>query len=66
MTQHLVSETRFERCQEDTFNVEVDDIAPLKKIRVRVDGTGCRPDWFLDRVKKMLPFVLALWTGISS
>ncbi|XP_067084534.1 lipoxygenase homology domain-containing protein 1 [Osmerus mordax] len=44
------NENRFERGQEDTFNVEVDDIAPLKKIRVRIDGSGSRPDWFLDRV----------------
>lgn len=41
---------RFERDQEDTFTLEIDDIAPLKKIRVRIDGSGCRPDWFLDRV----------------
>ncbi|KAK5871016.1 hypothetical protein PBY51_003919 [Eleginops maclovinus] len=41
---------RFERDQEDTFSLEVDDIAPLKKIRVRIDGSGSRPDWFLDRI----------------
>uniref|UniRef100_A0A667ZD74 Lipoxygenase homology PLAT domains 1 n=1 Tax=Myripristis murdjan TaxID=586833 RepID=A0A667ZD74_9TELE len=41
---------RFERGQEDTFNLEIDDIAPLKKIRLRIDGTGSRPDWFLDRI----------------
>ncbi|XP_054895001.1 lipoxygenase homology domain-containing protein 1 [Poeciliopsis prolifica] len=41
---------RFERDQEDTFTLEIDDIAPLKKIRVRIDGTGSRPDWFLDRI----------------
>uniref|UniRef100_A0A1A8LWQ9 Lipoxygenase homology domains 1b n=1 Tax=Nothobranchius pienaari TaxID=704102 RepID=A0A1A8LWQ9_9TELE len=41
---------RFERDQEDTFTLEIDDIAPLKKIRVRIDGSGCRPDWFLDRI----------------
>ncbi|XP_071394579.1 lipoxygenase homology domain-containing protein 1 [Centroberyx affinis] len=41
---------RFERGQEDTFNLEIDDIAPLKKIRFRIDGTGSRPDWFLDKV----------------
>uniref|UniRef100_A0A8B9L468 Lipoxygenase homology domains 1b n=1 Tax=Astyanax mexicanus TaxID=7994 RepID=A0A8B9L468_ASTMX len=41
---------RFERDQEDTFNLEVDDIAPLKKLRVRIDGTGSRPDWFLDKI----------------
>lgn len=42
---------RFERGQEDTFSLEVDDIAPLKKIRVRIDGSGSRPDWFLDSVR---------------
>ncbi|XP_054628770.1 lipoxygenase homology domain-containing protein 1 isoform X1 [Dunckerocampus dactyliophorus] len=44
------NEDRFERDQEDTFSLEVDDIAPLKKIRVRTDGSGSRPDWFLDRI----------------
>ncbi|KAJ8339353.1 hypothetical protein SKAU_G00361390 [Synaphobranchus kaupii] len=44
------NEDRFERGQEDTFNLEIDDIAPLKKMRVRIDGTGSRPDWFLDKV----------------
>lgn len=43
---------RFERGQEDTFSLEVDDIAPLKKIRVRIDGSGSRPDWFLDSVRR--------------
>ncbi|KAM9810394.1 lipoxygenase homology domain-containing protein 1-like [Neosynchiropus ocellatus] len=41
---------RFERGQEDIFTLEIDDISPLKKIRVRIDGTGSRPDWFLDRI----------------
>ncbi|XP_065818145.1 lipoxygenase homology domain-containing protein 1 [Labrus bergylta] len=44
------NEDRFERDQEDTFSLEIDDIAPLKKIRVRIDATGSRPDWFLDRI----------------
>ncbi|XP_028314075.1 lipoxygenase homology domain-containing protein 1 isoform X3 [Gouania willdenowi] len=44
------NEDRFERGQEDTFSLEIDDIAPLKKIRLRIDGSGCRPDWFLDRM----------------
>uniref|UniRef100_A0A3Q3FUX6 Lipoxygenase homology PLAT domains 1b n=1 Tax=Labrus bergylta TaxID=56723 RepID=A0A3Q3FUX6_9LABR len=48
------NEDRFERDQEDTFSLEIDDIAPLKKIRVRIDATGSRPDWFLDRVTKRL------------
>uniref|UniRef100_H3DGZ8 Lipoxygenase homology PLAT domains 1 n=1 Tax=Tetraodon nigroviridis TaxID=99883 RepID=H3DGZ8_TETNG len=41
---------RFERGQDDTFSMEVDDIAPLKKVRLRTDGSGSRPDWFLDKV----------------
>ncbi|TNM89906.1 hypothetical protein fugu_004140 [Takifugu bimaculatus] len=44
------NEDRFERGQEDTFSLEVDDIAPLKKIRVRTDASGSRPDWFLDKM----------------
>uniref|UniRef100_A0AAY4CCW5 PLAT domain-containing protein n=1 Tax=Denticeps clupeoides TaxID=299321 RepID=A0AAY4CCW5_9TELE len=44
------NEDRFERGQDDTFNLEIDDIAPLKKMRVRIDGTGSRPDWFLDKI----------------
>ncbi|XP_056875603.1 lipoxygenase homology domain-containing protein 1 [Takifugu flavidus] len=44
------NEDRFERGQEDTFNMEIDDIAPLRKIRLRIDGSGSRPDWFLDQV----------------
>ncbi|XP_030215683.1 lipoxygenase homology domain-containing protein 1 [Gadus morhua] len=53
---------RFERGQEDTFNVEIDDIAPLKKIRLRVDGTGSRPDWFLDNVQMRNPITEDLYT----
>uniref|UniRef100_A0A3P8UHJ0 Lipoxygenase homology PLAT domains 1 n=1 Tax=Cynoglossus semilaevis TaxID=244447 RepID=A0A3P8UHJ0_CYNSE len=41
------NEDRFERGQEDTFNMEIDDIAPLKKMRLRIDGSGSRPDWFV-------------------
>ncbi|XP_029436484.1 lipoxygenase homology domain-containing protein 1 [Rhinatrema bivittatum] len=41
---------RFERGQEDTFVMEVADIAPLKKIRVRIDGKGSRPEWFLETI----------------
>lgn len=41
---------RFERGQKDTFNLEIEDIAPLRKMRVRIDGSGSRPDWFLDKV----------------
>lgn len=34
--------------------MEIDDIAPLKKMRLRVDGSGSRPDWFLDQVSSPL------------
>uniref|UniRef100_A0A8C6KKR9 ST8 alpha-N-acetyl-neuraminide alpha-2,8-sialyltransferase 5 n=1 Tax=Nothobranchius furzeri TaxID=105023 RepID=A0A8C6KKR9_NOTFU len=44
------NEDRFERGQEDTFNKEIDDIEPLRKMRLRIDGSGSRPDWFLDKV----------------
>ncbi|XP_071760769.2 lipoxygenase homology domain-containing protein 1 [Centroberyx gerrardi] len=44
------NEDRFERGQEDTFSLEIDDIAPLRKMRLRIDGSGSRPDWFLDKV----------------
>ncbi|XP_076018180.1 lipoxygenase homology domain-containing protein 1 [Genypterus blacodes] len=44
------NEDRFERDQQDTFIMEIDDIAPLKKMRIRIDASGCRPDWFFDKV----------------
>ncbi|XP_026052473.1 lipoxygenase homology domain-containing protein 1-like [Carassius auratus] len=44
-------EDRFERGQTDTFNLEIEDIAPLRKMRVRIDGSGSRPDWFLDKIE---------------
>ncbi|XP_025021880.1 lipoxygenase homology domain-containing protein 1 [Python bivittatus] len=44
------SGNRFEIGQKDTFIMEIPDIAPLKKMRIRTDGTGCRPDWFLEQV----------------
>lgn len=47
---------RFERGQEDTFNMEIDDIAPLRKMRLRIDGSGSRPDWFLDQVSSSPSF----------
>ncbi|XP_059398613.1 lipoxygenase homology domain-containing protein 1 [Carassius carassius] len=44
-------EDRFERGQKDTFNLEIEVIAPLRKMRVRIDGSGSRPDWFLDKIE---------------
>lgn len=34
--------------------MEIDDIAPLRKMRLRIDGSGSRPDWFLDQVSSSL------------
>lgn len=41
---------RFERGRADLVKLELDDIAPLKKIRVEHDGKSSRPDWFLEKV----------------
>uniref|UniRef100_A0A670JIB8 Lipoxygenase homology PLAT domains 1 n=1 Tax=Podarcis muralis TaxID=64176 RepID=A0A670JIB8_PODMU len=41
---------RFEIGQKDTFIMEIPDIAPLRKMRIRTDGEGCRPDWFLEQI----------------
>ncbi|XP_004855149.1 lipoxygenase homology domain-containing protein 1 isoform X2 [Heterocephalus glaber] len=41
---------RFEREQNDTFIVEILDIAPFTKMRIRIDGLGSRPEWFLERI----------------
>uniref|UniRef100_G3T1Y4 Lipoxygenase homology PLAT domains 1 n=1 Tax=Loxodonta africana TaxID=9785 RepID=G3T1Y4_LOXAF len=40
----------FEREQNDTFIMEILDIAPFTKMRIRTDGLGSRPEWFLERV----------------
>ncbi|XP_056399217.1 lipoxygenase homology domain-containing protein 1 isoform X2 [Hyla sarda] len=41
---------RFERGQKDTFVMEIADIAPFKKMRVRIDGKGSRPEWYLEQI----------------
>ncbi|XP_062984875.1 lipoxygenase homology domain-containing protein 1 [Elgaria multicarinata webbii] len=41
---------RFEIGQRDTFMMEIPDIAPFRKMRIRSDGEGCRPDWFLEQI----------------
>lgn len=41
---------RFERGRADLVKMELDDIAPLKKIRVEHNGKSSRPDWFLEKV----------------
>ncbi|KAK4811325.1 hypothetical protein QYF61_024461 [Mycteria americana] len=30
--------------------MEITDIAPLRKMRIRTDGKGSRPHWFLERI----------------
>ncbi|KAL2100047.1 hypothetical protein ACEWY4_004441 [Coilia grayii] len=40
----------FERAQVDSFNIEVEDIAPLRMIRIRSDGAGSRPHYLLEQV----------------
>ncbi|XP_078473113.1 lipoxygenase homology domain-containing protein 1 [Lampetra planeri] len=42
---------RFERGQTDILMMEIDDISPLRKIRVRSSGKGCRPDWNLQKIE---------------
>lgn len=51
----LLSTPRFEREQNDTFIMEILDIAPFTKMRIRIDGLGSRPEWFLERVKCLDP-----------
>lgn len=45
------SSERFERGRTDIFKIEIDDVAPLKKIRVFHDGKSSRPDWFLEKIE---------------
>lgn len=49
--------SRFEREQNDTFIMEILDIAPFTKMRIRIDGMGSRPEWFLERVTWCPPFL---------
>lgn len=51
----LLSAPRFEREQNDTFLMEILDIAPFTKMRIRIDGLGSRPEWFLERVGRRHP-----------
>ncbi|KAJ8789662.1 hypothetical protein J1605_004899 [Eschrichtius robustus] len=67
----LTRSYRFEREQNDTFIMEILDIAPFTKMRIRIDGLGSRPEWFLERVTWLdphppfhplpTPFFLLLW-----
>lgn len=71
----LLSSPRFEREQNDTFVMEILDIAPFTKMRIRIDGLGSRPEWFLERVRclpstccpALLPALLGYqWTRLKS
>uniref|UniRef100_A0A4W5K096 PLAT domain-containing protein n=1 Tax=Hucho hucho TaxID=62062 RepID=A0A4W5K096_9TELE len=44
------NEDRIERGQEDMFILEVDDNAPLRKMKACIDGSSSQPDWFLDKI----------------
>lgn len=37
--------------------MEILDIAPFTKMRIRIDGLGSRPEWFLERVTHAVPFL---------
>ena len=41
---------RFERARTDLIRMEIDDVAPLKKVRLELTGKGSRPNWFLEKV----------------
>ena len=41
-----------ERGSVDVINIEIDDIAPLKMIRLTIDGKGERPNWFCEKVSQ--------------
>jgi hypothetical protein len=42
---------RFERGRIDLIKLEIEDIAPLKKLRVGHNGKGARPNWYLEKVE---------------
>ena len=44
------TENRFERDRADFIKLELEDVAPVKKMRVETDGKGSRPDWYLEKV----------------
>ena len=42
---------KFEKEQEDTFQVQIMDLGEIKSIKVRHDGSGLKSGWFLDHIK---------------
>ena len=45
------TENRFERDRADFMKLELEDIAPVKKMRIETDGKGSRPDWYCEKVR---------------
>nr|KAG5694176.1 hypothetical protein BaRGS_016022 [Batillaria attramentaria] len=45
------NEDRFERARTDMIKMEIDDVAPLKKIRIALDGKGSRKSWYLEKIE---------------
>lgn len=37
-------------CDYVLMQMELEDIAPLRKLRIGHDGRGSRPDWYLEKV----------------
>ncbi|GFN87702.1 hypothetical protein PoB_001420800 [Plakobranchus ocellatus] len=44
-------EDRFERARTNLIKMEIDDVAPLKKVRLELVGKGSRPAWFLEKLE---------------
>ncbi|KAL8614278.1 hypothetical protein ACOMHN_007616 [Nucella lapillus] len=45
------NEDRFERARTDVIKMEIDDVAPLKKLRVALETKGCtRKSWYLEKI----------------
>ncbi|XP_059150632.1 lipoxygenase homology domain-containing protein 1-like isoform X2 [Physella acuta] len=44
-------EDRFERAKTNLIKMEIDDVAPIKKIRLELAGKGSRPCWFLEKLE---------------
>lgn len=42
---------RFERDRADFIKLELEDVAPIKKMRIECDGKGSRPDWYLEKIE---------------
>ncbi|XP_063398724.1 lipoxygenase homology domain-containing protein 1-like isoform X1 [Mytilus trossulus] len=41
---------RFERGSEDLIKLDIEDVGPLKKLRVETSGKGSRASWYLEKI----------------